>query len=154
MLDKIAKRDVEWRKIALKICGCKSLADDLVNDMYIKIYKLKPTKFNTSYISYTIYHLFLNHLKKESKTIYLDETYLNIIDEDNEDVLDRKIINKALDELSFADREILLHTHERSLRKNVDHLGISIRTLQYGKNKGIEKLKLTKAIKELNRDRQ
>ena len=154
MIEQLAKRDAEWRKIALKICGCKSLADDLVNDMYLKIYNLKPKKFNTSYISYTIYHLFLNHIKKETKTIYLDDTFINISDEEDIELLERKTINNALDELSFADREILLHTHERSLRKNVEYLGISIRTLQYGKNKGIEKLKLTKAIKELNKNRQ
>ena len=38
MLEELCKRDDEWRKIALKICGDKNIADDVVQQMYISIY--------------------------------------------------------------------------------------------------------------------
>ena len=37
MLKELAKRDKDWRKMAFQICGNKMTADDLVQDMYLKI---------------------------------------------------------------------------------------------------------------------
>ena len=77
MLKEISKLDSEWRKIALKICGNKYLADDLVNDMYLKMHKIKPKNFNKHYISYSIYHQFLNYINKNKNTIYLEDVNIS-----------------------------------------------------------------------------
>lgn len=152
MLKELSLRDSEWRKIALKICGCKHLADDLVNDMYIKFHNSPPKYITTSYVSYAIYHLFLNYNKKKKITKSIEDCYIDVKCEDD-DLNLRLKMDEALNELSFVDREILLHTHERSLRKNVEHLNITIRTLQHSKGIALEKLKETKTIQNIIKER-
>ena len=41
MVEQLSKKDAYWRKIAFNICKDKSTADDLVNDMYLKLYDCK-----------------------------------------------------------------------------------------------------------------
>jgi DNA-directed RNA polymerase specialized sigma24 family protein len=38
VLEELSKKDEYWRQIAFKICKDKYLADDLVNEMYLKLY--------------------------------------------------------------------------------------------------------------------
>lgn len=153
MLLELSKRDTEWRKIALKICGCPTLADDLVNDMYLKMYKLQPEKFNNSYISYAIYHLYLNHLKEQSKTRFIEDiTPLNLSNDDS-NINERKRLNDILDELGLLDREILLHTHEKSLRETCEDLFMSYGKLHYKKKVALEKLENTNGIKKWKNER-
>jgi len=148
MLNELSKRDSEWRKIALKICGNKSLADDLVNDMYLKIHKRNPSYWNTDYISYAIYHLYLEHLRTNAKTIFLDD--INIIEtNDNDYTTEIRIkVDNALNELGFFDREILLHTHEKSLRKTAETLNMNYGKVFYQKKLALEKLLKTNGIKK------
>ena len=156
MLDELSKEDKRWRKIALYICKDKSLADDITNDMYIRLYDTgkKYSDINSTYVYLTIKSLYLNHVRNNGKTF----TFTEIFDEcereikelfNCEDLLqERQLINNALKELSFFDREILLHTSERSLRDNEEYLGIKYQTLHFMKNRAMEKLKETKTIKE------
>lgn len=146
MLEEISKFDSEWRKIALKICGDKMLADDLVNDMYLKMYDLKPQSFNKSYISYSLYHQFLNLLKENKSTVCLENYHLNNYnEEDNTDL--RLRLDSILDEIGLLDREILLHTHEKSLRDTSKELFMSHTKLHYKKKIALDKLKNTQGIK-------
>ena len=153
MLTELAQHDKEWHIMALSICKDKYIAGDLVNEMYIKIYdsNKKWTEINKWYIWVTMKHLYYDILKLESKTVSIDYFY-NIEDlQGDNDVLEaRKKINEALNELGFFDREILLHTHERSLRDNQEYLGINYRSLHYSKHNALKKLKETKTIKNLS----
>jgi RNA polymerase sigma factor (sigma-70 family) len=155
MLNQLSKKDLEWRKIALKICGNKYLADDLVNDMYLKIHKRNPTEFNKHYISYVIYGLFIDNLRKRKvyPTVYIED--INNFNSYNldESTEDRNRINEALNELGLFDREILLHTHENSLRKASATLDMSYGKLNYQKHNALKKLKETETIKEWEYER-
>lgn len=154
MIKELAKKDLIWRKIALSICKDKQLADDLVQDMYLKIYQINPKKVNKSYISYCIYHLFLAHIKNQNKTISLEKCY-TLPDTYDESVLkDRIEITKALQELELYDCEILLHTQEDSLRNKSKELGITVDKLFYGKKKAFKKLLNTKTIKQSLKDKK
>jgi DNA-directed RNA polymerase specialized sigma24 family protein len=147
MLEELAKLDKEWRLIALKICGNKSLADDLVNDMYIKMHDRQPPKFNRHYISYAIYHLYLNHIKKQAKTLFLEDVDYVETDENNYTTEIRIKVDNILNEIGFFDREILLHTHEKSLRKTAEALAMNYGKLFYQKKIALEKLLDTEGIK-------
>tara|TARA_R110000850_G_scaffold187_4_gene1440 strand:- start:438 stop:905 length:468 start_codon:yes stop_codon:yes gene_type:complete len=148
MLKDLCKLDLEWRKIALKICRDKMLADDLVNDMYIKMHRLNPDKWNKHYISYSIYHLYLNHIKKSKDTLYLEDLNIEEIENTNFTTEQRKRLDTILDEIGLLDREILLHTHEKSLRKTADVLLMSHGKLHYKKKNALEKLLNTNGIKQ------
>jgi DNA-directed RNA polymerase specialized sigma24 family protein len=154
MLKEISKLDDQWRKIALKICGDKSTADDVVNDMYLKIYDLKPKKWNKYYISYTMLHIFLNKKKKNKKTLYLEDVDIANKQCDDQQLKQRYRLLDILKELDFFDREILMHTHENSLRKKAKVLNISHVKLHYQKKLAMEKLLKTDGVKQLLNERQ
>lgn len=155
MLEEISKMDKEWRLIALKICGDKSLSDDLVNDMYLKIHDLKKQQVNRHYISYCIYHLYLNYIKKQKETIDINNIHYSTIKDDEETTEERIKINDALNELHLFDREILLIRNEMSLREASQELNkfgngknISHRKIDYQSKNALKKLKETKTIKD------
>ena len=157
MLDKLSKDDQMWRRLAFNLCKDKQIADDLVQDMYIKMYNLSlkyPNKdVNSWYIYSTLRTMYFNYLKLRKQTISIENCYILEISEDNTLLNDRKLINSALEELSMYDREILLHTNERSLRANREYLGITVDKLFYGKKKALDKLLKTKGIKLLKNNK-
>lgn len=153
MLNELVKRDKDWRKITLKICGDKSLADDLVNDMYLKMHKLQPEETKTAYIVYALYHLWFNHMKKDKKTAYLEEVdYIETINNDYTTEVRIKV-DSILNELGLFDREILLHTHEKSLRKTADTLKMNYGKVFYQKKIAFSKLLNTEGVKNLKDER-
>lgn len=153
MIEKLSKKDKKWRLYALKICGDKTLCDDLVNDMYIKVHDSKMDLSNKkdSYFYTMIYHLFIDN-KRKTKNIKQLNDFSFIESEPADDGLkNRLMITEALEELHFFDCEILLHTHERSLRDNEELLGVQFTKLHYWKKKAIEKIKRTETIKEFRK---
>ena len=156
MLEEISKLDHEWRKIAVKICGNKSLADDIVNDMYLKMHKLQPKTFNRHYISYAMYHIFVNIMKtsRRENLLYIEEINPIELDDDNLTTRDRLRVNDILEnELGLLDCEMLLHTHEKSLRKTGDVLLMSYGKVQYQKKNALDKLLQTNGIKNWSNER-
>jgi RNA polymerase sigma factor (sigma-70 family) len=76
VIEILAKKDAYWRKIALNICKDKELADDLVQDMYIKLIDCKK-QINDFYVVIVIRNLFLDHIKQTKKRghVNLDDFY-------------------------------------------------------------------------------
>ena len=72
MIDKLCKRDLEWRRLALKICGCPNKADDLVQEMYLKLMneKREPT---TSYVYNSMKWIFIDSIRKVNPEIPTDD---------------------------------------------------------------------------------
>lgn len=153
VLNELCKLDDEWRLIALKICKDKQLADDLVNDMYLKMHDLKPKTWNKHYISYAMYHLYIDYIRKNTKTVFLEDIDYKTRVEENYTTEMRKRIDNILNELGLFDREILLHTHEKSLRKTGEELLMSYGKVHYRKLQALEKFLETQGVKLL-RDEQ
>ena len=61
MLLELSKKDKIWREIAFKICGDHSKADDLVQEMYLKLYSQKK-QINSGYIYATLRSIFIECL--------------------------------------------------------------------------------------------
>jgi len=150
MLYELSKNDKTWRQMALTICGNKTLADDITNDMYLKIYECgkKFNEINQWFIYTILKNLFLHHLRDTKKIkIFTDISNLQLMDSVCEKLEGRHLINEALKELEWSEREYLLHTHERSIRKNEIFLGITRNVLYNEKHKALKKLQQTQAIK-------
>lgn len=144
MLKELSKQDKRWRQIAYKICKDKQLADDLVQEMYLKLYDKKYDKINEWFIWVTIKNIYLNIIKqKRYKHEISIELFYNIEDLKSDDVIleKRKQINDALDALDLWDREILLQTSEKSLRDLSEETGLTVSTLHYNKKIALKKLK-------------
>ena len=77
ILEKLSKRNDEWIKIALSICKDKTLANDLVQEMYLRIekYVKDPERITTNdkisslYIYVTIRNLYFKHQNNKKRKI-------------------------------------------------------------------------------------
>ena len=149
MLEELSKNDAQWRKMAFYICQDKDLADDITNDMYIKVYdsKKKYNEINEWFIYIIMKNLYLHYLRKSNKTVEFKDNLNDIPNYDEEILKNRQLMHRALYELDFFDRHILLHTSERSLRKTQEYLNISVDVLFYSRKKALERLKETPTMK-------
>lgn len=160
MLEQLSKQDKRWRAMALSICQNKELAEDLTNDMYIILHNTgkKYEQINASYIYRVIKTQYLMYLRDKKETCFTEvfnDDYNLILENCNKNLKERELINEALKELTFFEREILLHTSERSLRANEEHfkdsngnVTMSYRVIHHSKKNALEKLKETETIKE------
>jgi len=108
MLEKLAEKDQLWREIAFKICRDRNLADDLVNEMYLRRYENdRGQELTDYYIICTIQSIYLNN-KKTNKLIPVEEIrtdkYINGRFEPND--YESNILEKAK-KLPYYKRELL-----------------------------------------------
>lgn len=153
MLEILSKQDALWRKYALQICGCKILADDLVQDMYIEL-KDNDTKKNKGFHNQTneiskryVYTVLRNlngiRLRKQNPEYPIEE-HLNILSTpDNNDTLNKRFecLELLKNECGFFEREVLLITHSTSLRKAEEITDVPHYVLNYHKTKELKRLK-------------
>jgi len=71
MIEELSKKDALWRKVALNICKDKQLADDLVQEMYLKLYDCKK-QINDFYVVIVLRNLFLDTIKQKNKRKQVD----------------------------------------------------------------------------------
>lgn len=88
IIHELAKKDAQWRKMAFQICKSKDLADELVQNMYIKLSE-RTIQVSDGYIFVTLRSLFYDSLKNNdiliddfSKFEVEDEEYCEGIDYD------------------------------------------------------------------------
>jgi len=115
LLDKLVKDDARWRMVALKLCGNKEMADDLVQDMYLKVAEYKS--INASFVYKTIKSLFL--LSFRNKKLESLENYDNISNRDSTfepDDYQQSVLDK-FNELYWIDQELIIESYDRSLRE-------------------------------------
>ena len=86
IIHELAKKDAQWRKMALQICKSKDLADELVQNMYIKLSE-RTIPVSDGYIFVTLRSLFYDSLKNNdiliddfSKFEIEDDVYCEGID--------------------------------------------------------------------------
>jgi RNA polymerase sigma factor (sigma-70 family) len=142
MLELLAKKDSQWRKMAYKICGCHILADDLVSEMYLKVYNIEK-EINDGYIYRVIKSIFLNEKIKQSKVILVNIDSIQLPDDSNEydTEQDVKILasQKSLQKLKGYEQLIIKHSYEDGLRHFSRESGISKSTVQNIRKKHKEK---------------
>lgn len=120
MLEVLSKKDDYWRKIALKICKDKYLADDLVNDMYLKLYDNEKANSDW-YVIIVIRNLFLDSLKQKREIsideVTVKETHNHFEIDDNE--------LELIKGLKWWERELLELSYDHSLRELGEKLNIN-----------------------------
>lgn len=146
MLIELAKRDKEWRKMAFHICKSKDLADDIVQDMYLKFANYNK-KLNDYYIFFAIKSIFLDYLRKEKQTIELNDNLCNFEEYDYESDNLKELALSKVKELPYFEKELLTVTQEISQRELARQTDISFIVI----NQTIKKTKkqLWQEIKKL-----
>ena len=115
-LKDISKKDKYWRSIAFNICKDKHLANDLVQEMYLKIYDVEEKDINDYYVALTINNLFLDICRKKKLTVDIDTIY-NLQSKDNVyefDDVEIKYLERA-ESLNFVRRKLLEFNYDHSL---------------------------------------
>lgn len=116
MIEQLALKDTLWRKIALKICKDKMLSDDLVNDMYLKLYDCKK-EINDFYVIRTIRNLFLDHIKQNNLvSIDLFYNFEEINTKFEPDDYELSILN-LVDKLPYLQNGLLKESFDLSIRE-------------------------------------
>lgn len=116
MLEELCKRDKEWRKKALHICKSKDLADDIVQDMYLKFANYNKI-LNDYYIFFALKSIFLDYLRKEKTKVELNENICNFDEYDYESDNLKELTLTKVKELPYFERELLTVTQEISQRQ-------------------------------------
>ena len=132
MLDELAKRDKDWRKMAYHICKCHSQADDIVQDMYL--YFANYNKIvNDFYVYFCIKQIYLRKIQREKiKTVELIDNYNTFADNYDFELDEIKEITlKKVKQLPFFERELLkLTTQEMSQRELARQTDINLLVIQ------------------------
>ena len=125
-LIEISKKDKYWRVIALNICKNKSLADDLVQEMYLKVFEMKTKEINDFYIATIINNLFLDICRKKNNEVDISEIY-NLSSNDSIYEFDDKeleIINKAAN-IKWLKSKFLELNYDSSIRSIANEYNIN-----------------------------
>ena len=128
-LQEIALHDSKWRSIALRITKNEAHADDIVQDMYLRLAD-KEEEVTDYYITLTLKSIFIdNYRKKVNKLNYAGqlEQYREV--EDNADDFEatdkeQELLDK-IDSLSYTQKELLEESYDRSLRDIGDTYNIN-----------------------------
>jgi len=120
VLELLAKKDNYWRQIAYKICKDKYLADDIVNDMYLKLADNEKAK-NDFYVVIVIRNLFID-TTKERKYITIDENFTKEVNT-NYELDDNEL--QLIDSLEWWERDLIELSHDYSLRELGKKLNIN-----------------------------
>jgi len=115
ILDQLAKDDNKWRLIALKICKDKSLADDITNDMYLKVKDYQEV--SVYFIIVTLRNLFYNVCKKRKEVCISEYDYLKCNNRTFEPTDQEQQILENFDKIRWHQQEIIRETYDRSYRE-------------------------------------
>ena len=136
MLEELCKRDKDWRRMAFHICKSKDIADDIVQDMYIKFSNYnKP--INEYYIFFALKSIFLDYLRKEKTKVELNENLCNFDEYDYDNDKIKELALEKVKQLPYFEKELLTVTQEISQRKLARETDISFIVI----NKTIKKTK-------------
>tara|TARA_R100001463_G_scaffold20745_2_gene50354 strand:+ start:2093 stop:2668 length:576 start_codon:yes stop_codon:yes gene_type:complete len=109
ILEELSKRNSEWLKIALSICKDKTLANDLVQEMYLRIekYVKDPERITTNdkisslYIYVTIRNLYFKHQNNKKKNIVFQYKDYDSFEENDVFNIDSPSIENDMDSLDM-----------------------------------------------------
>jgi DNA-directed RNA polymerase specialized sigma24 family protein len=106
--------------------------------MYIKLYNSDLDTVNKGYIYRTIRSIFIDQKRKEQEFVPIDSITLQL---PNDTTTERRFeLLEMLKTVSFFEREVLIQTHEKSLRDCEKDTNISFQFFHYHKKKALSKL--------------
>ena len=136
-IEEIAANDKQWREIAYMICRDRDLADDMVQDMYLKLMTVDK-EVNKYYVTLTLRSIFIDSIRR-NKSVRLNED-LPIADKSNsfEPTDEEAEILKKIEELPYHQQEFIAESFDKSLREIEAEFGINYGFIYRNIHKGID----------------
>lgn len=141
MLEKLAENHKKWVQIAYNLCKCKDYAQDIVQDMYIKVIELKK-EVDDGYIYFIIRSIFIDAKRKQKEYVIQSEDIdkirtINEYATENEfnTELKKKCFDVAYSKLEKHEKVIMHFSSNLGLREFARESGISISLIQKTKHK-------------------
>ena len=124
MLEQLAKKDKYWRAVALNISKDRSIADDLVQEMYIKLSDVTK-EINDYYVIITILNLFRAHKNEVKRDRYKNMPFddFRITQDDTFEIDDEEQL--FLNSLKWYEKELIEMSYSNSLRDIQKQLNIN-----------------------------
>jgi DNA-directed RNA polymerase specialized sigma24 family protein len=145
VIEQLAQRDSDWRLMAFKITKDKDLADDIVQEMYLKSVDFKNVRKIDWYVYFVLRNLFYDSLK--TKEILIDDfTKFEIIEDENDNNIGidffktKEELEELLQTVSWLERTVVYRSHIEGQRKLARNSGIHIQTIHNINKKAKEKL--------------
>ena len=131
IIHELAKKDAQWRKMAFQICKSKDLADELVQNMYIKLSE-RTIQVSDGYIFVTLRSLFYDSLKNND--ILIDDfSKFEVQDEEYCEGIDYDELSK---DLTWYERTMFEQSTLIGQRELARQTGIHIQTIHRSKKMG------------------
>lgn len=119
MLEELAKKDSYWRKVAYNICKDRMIADDLVQEMYLKLYNSEKV-INDWYVAITIKNIFIDNYNKDKTLKSLNEfdepveaDFFEFKHKTKEDLHK----DKTVKDLKWWEKDLITMTHDKSFHE-------------------------------------
>ena len=139
MLEILAKRNEDWRNLAYRICGDYDLAQDLVQEMYIKISEYE--KVNEALVAITIKNLWLDIKKKKNREVTIEDFH-SLPYKDSKFQLDDtqlKYLNR-FESLPMVQKELIQESFDKSTRQTGRDFNINYCYVHRQIHKGLKEI--------------
>lgn len=127
VLNDIVKKNNQWVSYAYSISRDKHLANDIVQEMYLRVFYIKK-EINERYVMKIIKNIFFDlKKKKKNRVIFVESKYLeSIADEEGFSIDDRqkKIIDN-FEKLDDYHKDLIIESYDKSLRKMQKEFGVN-----------------------------
>lgn len=143
MLEKLAENHKKWLAIAYNMCKCKDKANDIVQDMYLKMYELNKI-VDDGYIYFVIRSIFIEEKRKQKEFYYDPHNVEKIINEIELKTiqpctlfndLKKECYDKSYNKLEPHEKVIIHFSSTMGLREFARNSEISISLIQKTKRK-------------------
>ena len=139
MLERLSKRNEEWRNLAYRICGNYDHAQDLVQQMYLKLADYK--RVNDAMVAITIKNLWLDLLKKKNREVGIDSFHSLPYGDNTFEPSDKQIeyLNR-FDDLPMVQKELIQESFDKSTREIGREFNINYCYVHRQIHKGLKKI--------------
>jgi DNA-directed RNA polymerase specialized sigma24 family protein len=148
MLQELSKKDKLWRNIAFNICKNKFLADEIVQEMYLRFHRNPKDEVNDYYVALVLKSVYLNMLKEKTNASINSFHYIEDNSNDFEPNDKEQAILDEIENLTWTQKELLAEVYDRSYREiesiyNINY-GYSYLQVKKAKDKVWQKLEKRK----------
>lgn len=138
MLEKLVQRNKDWIAIAQNICGDYHKAQDIVQDMYIK---LQNSKFESDwFVIHTMRNLYIDQIRKNKEDLFLEDINLKDYNNTFEPNDKEQSYIDRFNDLPMVQQELIQESFDKSTRQIGREFNINYCYVHRQIHKGLKKI--------------